>query len=196
VEFETAGGNATEATLDAVSPAEADRLRRLVKQHDREAESAGRPADDRAVDEAAETDGATADEHTEAQIVDDTEDEQELLFAFTLRELLTYAVVSVRPAAPVLTLVSLPLGIDIVRSVVRFNLTVVGGSADTVGLASILTGLEMSQLTVLAALTAAEFLLTALLVSVALTVVEYYGFQLTRDGEDLRYQRGLLRRYS
>jgi putative membrane protein len=48
----------------------------------------------------------------------------------------------------------------------------------------------------LAALTLVQATLAALAVSVVLTVVEYYDFTLVREGDDLRYQRGLLRKYS
>ena len=195
VDFETAGGSTTEATLDAVAPAEAERLRRLVQRHDREAESAGRPERDDTVDGETERAGETTDEQT----LDDEESDnhQEQLFVFTLRELLTYAVVSIRPAAPVLTLVSLPLGLDIVRTIVRFNIETVGGEVgESVGFVPIVEAFDPLRLASLAALTVVEFIVVALLVSIALTVVEYYGFQLTRDGDDLRYQRGLLRRYS
>jgi len=189
VDFETAGGSTTEATLDAVAPAEAERLRRLIQRHDREAESAGQPDEEHAVD----SERGPAGEQTLGD--SEPDGQQELLFAFTLRELLTYAVVSVRPAAPVLTLVGLPLGLDIVRTVVRFNVETVGGDAG-VGLVPVLEAFGPLRLASLAALTVVEFLMVALLVSVVLTVVEYYGFRLTRDGDDLRYQRGLLRRYS
>ncbi|MFC6973517.1 PH domain-containing protein [Halomicroarcula sp. GCM10025709] len=116
------------------------------------------------------------------------------LFAFGPRELLTYALVSVRPAAPILTLVGLPLGQDLVVAVLRFNVQLVG-AGDSVGL-PVLRGLTVPRLVVLAGLTLLQFLLVALVVSAALTLLEYYGFRLVRDGDDLQYERGLLRRYS
>jgi len=167
VNIETAGGSSTEAALDAVTEAEADRLRNLVRQYDRQPEP-----------DEPDPDG---DRGTE-------------LFALSPRDLLTYAVVSVRPAAPVLTLFGLPFGQDVVVSVLRVNARVAGldGLLDP-----ILGGTAPAGgVVVFAALTLAEFVAVALVVSAVLTAVEYYGFRLVRDGDDLRYRRGLVRRYS
>lgn len=184
VDFETAGGSTTEASLDAVAPEEADRLRRLVQQFDRESR-----------DRAAGTVDSSADEtDSEASSESAADDEVTDLFAFSWRDLLTYAVVSVRPAAPVLTLAGLPLGGDLVAAIVRFNLTLVG--AEPALTPSVLEPFGPPRLVALALLTLVEFLLAALVVSVVLTVVEYYDFRLFREGDDLRYQRGLVRRYS
>ncbi|MFC7020781.1 MULTISPECIES: PH domain-containing protein [Haloarcula] len=181
VEFETAGGSATEATLDAVGVAEADRLRRLVQGYDRRGADHARAADATDRGETAATDespGVAA----------------ELLFTFSWRDLLTYAVVSVRPAAPVLTLVGLPLGSDVVVAVLRFNLRLLAANG-SVGL-PLLREMATPRLVALAVLTGAQFVFVALVVSAVLTVVEYYQFTLTREDDDLRYERGLLRRYS
>jgi len=183
VAFETAGGATTEATLDAVDEAEADRLRRLVQRHGEPSPESGETP--------AEADGESLREDAAAPAAGpDTEE----LFAFDLRDLLTYAVVSVRPAAPVLLLVGLPLGIDILTTVLRYNLGVVGGPP-SLSLA-VLDAFGPPRLVALALLTVAQFLVAALVLSVALTLVEYYDFRLVREGDDLRYERGLLRRYS
>jgi putative membrane protein len=181
VGFETAGGATTEATLDAVSEDEADRLRRLVQ---RRGESPPEPTD-----AVTDTDGEPRGGPT-ADPIDDTEE----LFAFDLRDLLTYAVVSVRPAAPALLLVGLPLGVDILTTVIRYNLGLVGG--ETTLSFAVLEAFGPPRLVALALVTLAQFLVAALVLSVTLTLVEYYGFRLVRDGDDLRYERGLLRRYS
>ncbi|MBV0903227.1 PH domain-containing protein [Haloarcula salina] len=206
VRFETAGGSATEATLDAVDESEVDRLRNYVRRRERETAAESRVETDAARTGAGESDaGETTDdafagddpgEPTGAldAASPDSEPDGDLLFEFGWRELLTYAVVSVRPAAPVLTLAGLPLGMDLVRVVLRFNADLVGVSA---ALRPWLFGSpEGTRLLVFAAVTLTQFLLLALAVSVALTVVEYHGFRLTRANGDLRYERGLLRRYS
>lgn len=167
VNIETAGGSSTEAALDAVTESEAERLRDLVRQYDR-------------IEEPTES-GTDRDPETE-------------LFALSLGDLLTYAVVSVRPAAPVLTLFGLPFGQDVVLSVLRVNARV--ARLDGL-LRPILSGTAPTgAVVVFAALTLAEFVAVALVVSAILTAVEYYGFRLVRDGDDLRYRRGLVRRYS
>jgi putative membrane protein len=178
VEFETAGGSATEASLDAVEVTEADRLRRLVQDYDR------RGGTESQTDEAA--DESEGDEETGLA--------PELLFAFSWRDLVTYALVSVRPAAPVLTLVGLPLGSDVVIAVLRFNVRLLASNGQ-LGMPG-LRDMATPRLVALFALTALQFVLIALAVSIALTVVEYYHFTLTREDDDLRYERGLIRRYS
>jgi len=215
VRFETAGGSATEATLDAVDENEVERLRNYVRTHDRdeaaETESvADSPADPATSGRSAHADlpgatgpstghaGATqAGADRSASVTDRGEQpDGSLLFAFDQRELLTYALVSVRPAAPVLTLATLPLGMDIVWAVLRFNAGLVGASLNGPVVRWLLASPETSRLAVFAVLSIAQFLLLALVVSMALTVIEYHGFRLTRADDDLRYERGLLRRYS
>ncbi|MDS0221591.1 PH domain-containing protein [Haloarcula sp. S1AR25-5A] len=220
VRFETAGGSATEATLDAVDEAEVKRLRNYVRTHDRDdatetetdasdavsgTASNGRsahadlpgatgPSPARAGDAQADTDRSTS---VSASKTDSGgQPDGSLLFAFDQRELLTYALVSVRPAAPVLTLASLPLGMDIVWAVLRFNATLVGASLSGPVIQWLVSSPETSRIAVFVALSIAQFLLLALVVSMALTVIEYHGFRLTRADGDLRYERGLLRRYS
>jgi len=171
VAFETAGGASTEATLDAVDEAEADRIRRLVRQSGGESDE----------------DATTKGEPVERP-------EAEELFAFTRRDLLIYAVVSVRPAAPAILLAGLPLGFEIITAVARFNLSAVGVEPELTS--AILGALGPMQLLALALLTLGQFLVAALVLSVVLTLVEYHGFRLARDGEDLHYERGLVRRYS
>ncbi|KOX93105.1 hypothetical protein AMS69_11695 [Haloarcula rubripromontorii] len=219
VRFETAGGSATEATLDAVDEAEVRRLRNYVRTHDRDDDETAAAHSD-AVSETATAvrsahadlpgvtgptparagDAQTANEFAEPGSTSEVEDRDQpdgsLLFAFDQRELLTYALVSVRPAAPVLTLASLPLGMDIVWAVLRFNATLVGASLNGPVVRWLASSPETTRLGIFAAVSLVQFLLLALVVSVALTVVEYYGFQLTQADGDLRYERGLLRRYS
>ncbi|KAA9397800.1 hypothetical protein Har1130_07095 [Haloarcula sp. CBA1130] len=220
VRFETAGGSATEATLDAVDEAEVKRLRNYVRTHDRDEAAETQAATSDAVSETAtsghsahadlpgvtgptpthtgdaQTAGDFGDSASTSDTVERDQPDGSLLFAFDQRELLTYALVSVRPAAPVLTLASLPLGMDIVWTVLRFNAGLVGASLNGPVIRWLLGSPETSRLAVFAALSLVQFLLLALVVSVALTVIEYYGFQLTQADGDLRYERGLLRRYS
>jgi len=206
VAFETAGGATTEATLDAVAEGEAARLRRLVQQYGETPAEQAEPTtgterrDESATGTERRDEPATGTElrgesATETGLRGETAGPDiEELFAFDLRDLVTYALVSVRPAAPVLLLVSLPLGIDVLSTILRYNLGLVGGRpALSLG---VLEAIGPPRLVVLALLTLAQFLLGALVISVALTLVEYYDFRLVREGDDLRYERGLLRRYS
>ena len=187
VAIETAGGSATEATLDAVDPAEADRLRRLVQRYGERDEATESESDIGEADERlAAGEDSESGEHRERSA--------EQLFAFGLRDLLTYALVSVRPAALVFLVAGLPLGINVVRRVVRFNLGLLG--SDAPGAVAALDTLGPPRLVGLAALLALQITVAAVGVSIVLTIVEYHGFTLVREGDDLRYQRGLVRRYS
>jgi len=191
VAFETAGGSATEATLDAVAPSEADRLRRIVQRYGEDAEQDTEPTDDGVVEGPDE--GATAAE-TDAVASERGAESAEQLFAFGYRDLLTYALVSVRPAALVFLLVGLPLGIDIALGVLRFNLGLLGSDASVS--VTLLEAIGPPRLVALATLSLVQVTIAALAVSVVLTLVEYYDFTLVREGDDLRYERGLVRRYS
>ena len=185
VAFETAGGSTTEATLDAVDQSEVERLRRLVHRH-------GGDDADRAVPETDGDEATAQSAHEDAS--EPTADSVEELFHFDFSDLLTYALVSVRPAAPVLLLAGLPLGIDIIETVLRTNFELIGAEASFSP--AVLTQFAPSQLVAFAVLTLLQFVAAALVLSIVLTVVEYYDFSLVRDGDDLRYQRGFLRRYS
>ena len=192
VAFETAGGATTEATLNAINEAEAERLRRLVQRHGERADDESRAT---AADKAVTATGEGENEPSPRPATDPVlRTDAEELFDFSTRDLLTYAVVSLRPAAPVLLLMGLPLGIDALLTVLQFNLGVVGGPR-TVSL-TVLSAFGPPRLLALLLLTALQFLVAALVLSIALTVVEYYNFRLVREGDDLRYERGLLRRYS
>jgi len=193
VAFETAGGSTTEATLDAVDPAEADRLRRLIHRHGTDAESPPESNGPVEADEATDTTVVTSDD-VAAEQPRERRDDIEELFAFGLPDLLTYAVVSIRPAAPALLVAGLPLGGDIIAAVVNYNIAIVSsGAPPTV---ETIVNFGPLRLVGLLAVTGAQFILTALLLSIVLTVIEYFDFRLVRDGDDLRYQRGLLRRYT
>jgi putative membrane protein len=188
VAFETAGGATTEATLDAINDTEVARLRRLVQRHGERADDAATAT---ATDEAV-TAGAGADGAGRPATAAGTD--TDALFDFSTRDLLTYAVVSLRPTAPALLLAGLPLGVDALSTVLRFNIGVAGGPREAS--LTVLPSLGPTRLLALLLLTAVQFLLAALVLSIVVTVIEYYNFRLVREGEDLRYERGLLRRYS
>jgi putative membrane protein len=173
VTFETAGGNTTEATLNAVDRSEVERLRRLVQNSD--------------ADDSTEPDDRTPQDSQSSEDVDE-------LFAFRLRDLLTYAFVTLRPAAPALLLIGLPFGTDAIAAIIRFNLSVVGSESALTPTA--LAVLGPPRIVALALVTVTQFVFAAVILSIALTLIEYYDFRLVRDGDDLRYRRGLLRRYS
>lgn len=142
VGFETAGGSETEASLQYVSEAEADRLRDVVRET-REAPGTGEPAPE-------------------------TE-----LFALSRSELLLVGALSFD------------------RRVPGFVAFLASGSVP-VALGTGVLPVEAAGLAVLAAVVA----VAAWVVGAAATIANYYGFRLTRTDSELRYERGLVRRYS
>ncbi|MFB9823439.1 PH domain-containing protein [Halobaculum roseum] len=204
VTVETAGGGATEATLDAVGSDEADRLRAELGRRGRGDES----RDDResASDDASEAERAgTRQSATAAGTPAATGSagsaesggvaaESETLYELTGRRFATLCAVSFRPGAVIAPFVGASLFDDLLfdggRLLVRYGIIDVEvgpGDVPSLGTGDLLS---------LGLLGAVGFLLVVWVVSAALTFVRYYGFRLERVGDELRYERGLLGRYS
>lgn len=115
----------------------------------------------------------------------------EPLFAIGDVELGLYALTSFRPASALFLLFAVPFGWDAATSVLLRIAAPLGGptTVDPTVLASV-AGL------ILALAGAVLAGLTSWAISALLTLVAYYGFRLSRTGDDLVYERGLLRRYS
>ncbi|SHH57596.1 PH domain-containing protein [Halobaculum gomorrense] len=192
VTVETAGGGSTEATLDAVGRDEADRLR----------EELGRPGRRRDTGVAQTTAERTAGEQTAADRGAETDaasaggspPDSETLYELSGRRFATLCAVSFRPSAVIAPFVGASVFDDLLfdggRLLVRYGIVDVDvGPGDVPSLGS-------GDLLPLAVVGAVGFLLVVWLVSAALTFVRYYGFRLERVGDELRYERGLLGRYS
>ncbi|MFB6211455.1 MAG: PH domain-containing protein [Halobacteriales archaeon] len=104
-----------------------------------------------------------------------SEDEEELLYAISAQELGLVGALSFD--ARVLGVISLvgPGSVPVLSGMVT------APQAMLVGLGSLLVG---------------GLVVAAWLLGIAVAIVNYYGFRLTRLDEDLRYERGLFRRYS
>ncbi|MFB6307971.1 MAG: PH domain-containing protein [Haloarculaceae archaeon] len=183
VTFETAGGSGTEAKLDAVGIDEARRLQRAVERRGREETADTGPGAT-----------ATAGEQAAGATPPSEPDAAEHIYALSTSDLLIMSAVSIRPAAPALVLFGAPLGDDLALSILSATVGALGGPTDLSPAAVV--GYSPAQIGLIAAVALAEFLLAAWLASVVLTVIEYYDFRLSRVGDDLRYERGLLQRYS
>ncbi|WP_135820752.1 PH domain-containing protein [Halostella litorea] len=168
--IETAGGGETEASLQYVGYDEAKRLQselRRAKSRDPGAEAAA-SADDGPAPTAAAACGYDPDEETEQ------------LFAIQTPELLLLSLASVSPGALVLSVLFFPY-------------------VELVDLSTILAFFtpstpQPSALLVVSRLVA--LVVGAWVISAALTFARYYDFELTRVGDELQYERGLLQRYS
>ncbi|WP_254767982.1 PH domain-containing protein [Salinilacihabitans rarus] len=169
VHVETAGGGETEVTLKYVDEREAKRLQRVLRRKARGAD-VGADAD-------GETDGA---ERFDDEYGD--EDEEELLFEIRPSELVLLSVFTIDPGASVLggIAVSFASGFD-PTTLVPFDL--IEGDLPGSGLVALAWAVTL-------------FVLAAWVLSAALTFSRYYGFRLTRVGDELHYERGLVQRYS
>ncbi|WP_348609918.1 PH domain-containing protein [Halobaculum rarum] len=217
VTVETAGGGATEATLDAVGREEADRLREELGRHGRRSDQReGRDGRDErdsttgAAGASAAGTGAAGDTGVAADrgvgatsgspAASATEEprradpESETLYELAGRRFATLCAVSFRPSAVIAPFVGASLFDDLLfdggRLLVRYGIIDVEvGPGDVPSLGA-------GDLVSLGLLGVVGFLLVVWVVSAALTFVRYYGFRLERVGDELRYERGLLGRYS
>ncbi|ELZ17611.1 PH domain-containing protein [Natrinema limicola] len=186
VSLETAGGGETEATLNFVSEAEAERLRAEIRR------------------QTARVDGASSDERAApAAGVDETTRHDRsrsdrgptLLFELEPTELLVYALTSFRwgaavfPIALVIFLTSADSGSGLVPAFVLEIARPIGGPAS-------LDSATVSSLLILVAVTSLQWAVATYVASAIYTVANYYGFRLGRAGDDFVYERGLIQRYS
>ena len=191
VKFETAGGSATEAVLNAVTVDEARTLQSAVAEFRRD-------------EPASEPTGRTetvADDDTEAETTADARatrtasgPERHRVYELSTADLLTLALVSFRPAAPMVLIFGVPLGQEYALRLLSETVAVLGGPS-RVSLGRLPT-FSTGELLLTAGVAIALFSLAAWLLSVAFTVTEYHGFRLDYVGDDLRYERGLIQQYS
>ncbi|GGM76677.1 putative membrane protein [Halarchaeum rubridurum] len=182
VRVETAGGGSTEALLECVSAAAADdlqtdlrRLKRAAARGDADAEDAtGGSGDARPGGEAGAADGV-ATTGGELDATAGATDEAEVVFDLGRRRLVLASALSFD--------VRLLSVVFVAQPVVQPLL------APLVG--------DLAGVTTVVALVVAVLTAVALWVaSAARTFARYYGFRLVRAGDDLRYERGLSRRYT
>ncbi|ACV48227.1 MULTISPECIES: PH domain-containing protein [Halomicrobium] len=179
VKFETAGGSATEAVLNAVDVDEARALQSAVAQYRREGDETASDEDEPAHDTVAR---------------EPTGPGQRRIYELSTRDLLTLALVSFRPAAPAVVLFGVPFAQEYALRLLSATVETLGGpsTVSLSGLPTYSTGETLLTVGVAAAL----FALAAWLLSAAFTITEYYGFHLDYVGDDLRYERGLIQQYS
>ena len=166
VDVETAGGGQTEASLRYVSYDEAKRLQGDLRRGEREGSGAG---GGRATAEGAIDADAAAEEAAEPRRPGESE---ELLFALSPRNLVLLGLVApdLRALLPVLFFAVPTVGLSIPDLLTETGALTVGPRG--------------------AALAIVSWVGTA-----AVTAARYYDFQLSRVGDELRYERGLLGRY-
>ncbi|MDB9248044.1 PH domain-containing protein [Halorubrum ezzemoulense] len=166
VDLETAGGSSTEGSIRFVTPDEATRLQREVQ---RRKSGRARRDDD------AEASGTDADEFGPGG--DDAfGPDEEVLFAISPGELAMVGALS-------------------------FDGRLIGllaflSSGSFPVLSSFLPETSAAALTATAIVGVAALFIASWLIGAGVAFSNYYGFRLSRAGDELRYERGLFRRYS
>lgn len=171
VHIETAGGGQTEVSLQYVAEEEAHRLRRQL----RSGASAGTSG---AADSSPDETGAQATESER-----EADEDEELLFEIRPHELAILSVFTIDPGASLLGGIALSFASGFDPATLLPTDRIAGLPGPESGLLTLAWGLVL-------------FLLAAWVISAALTFTRYYGFRLTRVGDELYYERGLLQRYS
>jgi len=166
VDLETAGGSSTEGSIRFVTPEEATRLQREVQRRKSDAGRTG--ADGERVD-----DGGDA---VESGRDDAFAPSEEVLFAISPRELALVGALS-------------------------FDGRLIGllaflSSGSFPVLSSFLPETSAAALTATAFVGVAALFIASWLIGAGVAFSNYYGFRLSRAGDELRYERGLFRRYS
>ena len=176
VDLETAGGSSTEGSIRFVSPAEATRLQREVQRR-KSSGATGEGEDPRPDAEASagdETDGRPAQEaDTGSGAVGPAEEE---LFAISPTELALVGALS-------------------------FDGRLIGllaflSSGSVPVLSSVIPDASAVALTATAIAGVGGLFLVSWVLGAGVAFSNYYGFRLSRAGDELRYERGLFRRYN
>ncbi|GAB6878583.1 hypothetical protein JCM17823_08570 [Halorubrum gandharaense] len=172
VDLETAGGSSTEGSIRYVTPDEATRIQREVQRRKAAAKREG------------DADAATAEAGTADGRVDDRdaaldEIEEEELFSISPGELALVGALSFDGRLLGLLVFGVPL--------------VAGGSYS---LGAVLPEGSATLVTATALVGLGLLLFASWILGAAVTFSNYYGFRLSRAGDELRYERGLFRRYS
>lgn len=165
VDLETAGGGATEAAVRYVAFGEAKRIQRVLAARKRDADASAEAEEEE-----------TAAETPESSDRDRDAESDELLFDLSSRELALVGLFSFDLRTPGLVLF---VGYGLLTSRGLGPLP----SGDGVALVAVVVavGLLLVGFSWIAGAVSA--------------VLNYYGFRLTRVGDELQYERGLLRRY-
>ncbi|RJX44584.1 hypothetical protein DM826_02940 [Halonotius aquaticus] len=185
INLETAGGGSTEAairyvTADAATTIQ-DEIRRRKRRENQRRRTATKAADD--------TEGDTADGGSEttdsAATREFDEPDEELLFEISPSELALAGILSFDPRVPGLLFAVFTGSIPFVSPVVPEPAAVAT------------TGLDPTLvLFVMGVVLLVGLVVLSWVVGAISAVVNYWGFRLTRSETELRYERGLLQRYS
>ncbi|WP_323190197.1 PH domain-containing protein [Halostella sp. PRR32] len=188
--IETAGGGETEASLQYVGYDEAKRLQDELRRRadrveaDRAADTTvGETSAETAVDGTAAAEDGTSHPIPTAGSTDrrrSTDATEELLFSIRPYELVLLSIASVNPGALVLSVLFFPY-VELIDVSTLLAFAIPGGARPDITLVLPKLG---------------ALVLGAWIISAGMTLARYYGFKLTRVGDELQYERGLIQRYS
>ncbi|SDY10867.1 PH domain-containing protein [Halopenitus persicus] len=167
VDLETAGGSSTEGAIRYVSAERADELQREIR---RRKASRGEDGEASGFETAA---GSDVDGSGDSIPTGDTETE---LFSLSPTELALVGALSFDPR---------------LIGVLAFL-----GSGSVPVLSGYLPTTTALVVTITGVIAVGLLLVASWLIGAAVAITNYYGFRLTRSGDDLRYERGLFKRYS
>ncbi|WP_430504917.1 PH domain-containing protein [Haloparvum sp. PAK95] len=172
VDLETAGGSSTEGSIRYVTAKEATRLQEEIPRRKARDTEAGGEAGGMTEAEAEADAAATGEERTRSE----SDRGAETLFAIDPKELALVGALS-------------------------FDARLVGlllflGSGSVPAVSGLVPDISMLLLTATGLLLGSVLLLGSWLLGAAVTVSNYWGFRLSRVGDELRYERGLFRRFS
>ena len=185
INLETAGGGSTEAAIRYVTAEAAttiqDEIRRRKRGDDQRRRTGTESADNTARD-AADPDSEATDSAATREF---DEPEEELLFEISPSELALAGILSFDPRVPGLLFAVFTGSIPFVSPVVPEPAAVAT------------TGLDPTLvLFVMGVVLLVGLVVLSWVVGAISAVVNYWGFRLTRSETELRYERGLLQRYS
>ena len=180
LDIETAGGGSTEASLRYVTGFEAKRLQLDIQRYKRgespETHARGSSLEDSTDRDLTEADRADLDQDG-GTLGSREADDEELLFEIAPSELALAGILSFDPRVPGALIALFTGSVPFVSPIIPVE------------------GPVWLVLGLLALLFAVGVVL-AWIVGAASAVLNYWGFRLTRSAEELRYERGLLQRYS
>ncbi|WP_096391121.1 PH domain-containing protein [Halopenitus persicus] len=167
VDLETAGGSSTEGSIRYVSAEQAEELQREIRRR-----KASRGEDEGAI-------GFDADDGSDVDVPGSqspTVDQETELFSLSATELALVGALSFDPRL--------------------IGLLAFVGSGSVPALSGVLPATTALVVTIAGVVAVGVLLVASWLIGAAVAITNYYGFRLTRSGDDLRYERGLFKRYS
>ncbi|MFC7041658.1 PH domain-containing protein [Halonotius sp. GCM10025705] len=185
INLETAGGGSTEAAIRYVTADAATTIQDEIRRRKRSDDQQRRTGTEAVDDAEGDTTGGDSEASDSAATREFDEPDEELLFEISASELALAGILSFDPRVPGLLFAVFTGSIPFVSPVVPEPAAVAT------------TGLDPTLvLFVMGVVLLVGLVVLSWVVGAISAVVNYWGFRLTRSETELRYERGLLQRYS